>query len=290
MPITNALSRVDHSLLHLPERVEVLEILQNIAMKLADLVMAVIPRPVPNAHVLGDCKIISHRGEFDNISVKENTLEAFRRATSHGVWGIECDIRWTSDLTPVVCHDIDTDRVFGTSLILSKTSFNNLREQLPQIPSLAEVVAEFGSWTHLMLEIKEEHYPQPELQSQILEDTLATLKPAEDYHFLALDPDLFLRAGHAPKSSCLPVAELNVKRLSKVSLLENLCGLSGHYLLLGNSLLVKHQHHGQQCGTGFVSSRNCLFRELNRGVRWIFSNDAVRVQKILDSYLHNTDA
>ncbi|MEH6515324.1 MAG: glycerophosphodiester phosphodiesterase family protein [Halioglobus sp.] len=281
---------MNHSLLHLPERVEVLEILQNIAMKLADLVMAVIPRPVPNADVLAECKIISHRGEFDNIAVKENTLAAFRHASGHGVWGIECDIRWTSDLTPVVCHDADTGRVFGTCLILAETHFSDLREQLPQIPTLAEVVAEFGGNTHLMLEIKDDHYPHLQQQAQILEDTLAALEPAEDYHFLALEPDLFLRARHAPKSSCLPVAELNVKRLSRASLLENFCGLSGHYLLLGNSLLAKHNQQGQQIGTGFISSRNCLFRELNRGVQWIFSNDAVKVQKILDSYLQNADA
>ena len=281
---------VDHSLLHLPERVEVLELLQKIAMKLADLVMAVIPRPVPDEGVLRECKIISHRGEFDNISVKENTLEAFRHATSHGVWGIECDIRWTADLTPVVCHDADTRRVFGPSLKLAEICFSDLREQQPQIPSLAEVVAEFGTRTHLMLEIKEEHYPQPEQQSRILEDTLAALKPAEDYHFLALDPDLFQRVRFAPNSSCLPVAELNVQHLSEASLLQNLGGLSGHYLLLRNSLLVKHHQRGQRIGTGFVSSRNCLFRELNRGVRWIFSNDAVRVQKILDSYLQDSEA
>jgi glycerophosphoryl diester phosphodiesterase len=276
---------LDHSVLHLLERVEVLEILQNIAMKLADLVMAVIPRPVPNARVLSECKIISHRGEFDNVTVKENTLEAFRDASSHGVWGIECDIRWSSDLIPVVCHDANTSRVFGTSLILAETRFSDLREQLPQIPSLAEIVAEFGGRTHLMLEIKEEYYPQPQQQSKILEAALDTLKPAEDYHFLALEPALFQRVRHAVKLSCLPVAELNVRRLSEASLLQSLGGLSGHYLLLGNSLLAKHHQHGQQIGTGFVSSRNCLFRELNRGVRWLFSNDAVRMQKILDSYL-----
>ena len=180
--------------------------------------------------------------------------------------------------------------MFGTSLTLAETRFCDLRKQLPQIPSLAEVVAEFGGSTHLMLEIKEEHYPQPKQQSRILQETLATLKPAEDYHFLALDPELFQRVRRSPKSSFRPVAELNVKCLSETSLLENFCGLSGHYLLLGNSLLAKHHQRGQQVGTGFVSSRNCLFRELNRGIKWIFSNDAVRVQKILNFYLRNSDA
>jgi glycerophosphoryl diester phosphodiesterase len=38
-----------------------------------------------------------------------------------------------------------------------------------------------------------------------------------------------------------------------------------------------------------VASRNCLFRELNRGIRWIFSNDAVRIQKIRDHYLASAE-
>ena len=37
---------------------------------------------------------------------------------------------------------------------------------------------------------------------------------------------------------------------------------------------------------GFIHSRNALFRELNRGVEWIFSNEAVRMQGIRDAYLH----
>ena len=34
--------------------------------------------------------------------------------------------------------------------------------------------------------------------------------------------------------------------------------------------------------TGFVKSRNCLYREMNRGMAWIFSNDAVAMQRLLD--------
>jgi glycerophosphoryl diester phosphodiesterase len=34
-------------------------------------------------------------------------------------------------------------------------------------------------------------------------------------------------------------------------------------------------------GTGYVRTPNCLFRELNRGVDWIFSNHAAEVQALL---------
>ena len=46
-----------------------LALLQNAATAVADFTMAVIPRPVPGLEALRDCRIISHRGEFDNSAV-----------------------------------------------------------------------------------------------------------------------------------------------------------------------------------------------------------------------------
>ena len=60
-----------------------------------------------------NCKIISHRGEHDNVQVLENTLQAFARARESGVWGVECDIRWTADQVPVIHHDPGGSRLFG---------------------------------------------------------------------------------------------------------------------------------------------------------------------------------
>ena len=157
--------------------------------------------------------------------------------------------------------------------------------RLPLIPSLAELVSEFGGNTHLMLEIKEEPYPQPARQKQLLQEALAGLSPAADYHFLALDSELFKRVDFAPPETCLPVCELNVSRLSSDSITRGYGGLTGHYLLLNNRLLHRHEEAGQAIGTGYTSSKYCLFRELNRGVEWIFSNHAVKIQRIRDRYL-----
>ena len=254
-------------------------------MAVVDAIMAVIPRPVPTAQALRDCRIISHRGEFDNSSVMENTLEAFQVARHHGVWGIECDIRWTADDVPVICHDGDAARVFGQALTLSECSFEVLRASVPMIPSLEELVAEFGGTTHLMLEIKAEASPMSKTRCEILAKVLAPLKVGSDYHFLALDPDLFEPLTFVSSKNCLPVAETNVGKLSRAALERGLGGITGHFLLLGKGLKNRHEGAGQRVGTGFIASRNCLFRELNRGIRWIFSNDAVRIQKIRDDYL-----
>jgi glycerophosphoryl diester phosphodiesterase len=39
--------------------------------------------------------------------------------------------------------------------------------------------------------------------------------------------------------------------------------------------------------TGYVNSKNCLFRELNRGVEWIFSDNAVELQKVVNQLLQD---
>ncbi len=259
--------------------------LKRATLTATDLLMAAIPRRVPSRAALEGCKIISHRGEHDNVRVLENTLPAFDIARKNGVWGVECDIRWTSDLVPVVCHDPSAARVFGMNVEVGQVPFRELRQVLPAIPTLEEIVTTFGGTTHLMLELKAENFPQPTKQRQVLGDILSRLAPGSDFHLLSLDPALFDLFNVVPPEYCCPVAEINVTRLSEHSLEAGHAGLGGHFLLLNDKVRQRHHRAGQQLGTGFISSRNCLFRELNRGVGWIFSNHAVKIQKIRDHYL-----
>ena len=257
----------------------------DIVMSVVDGLMAAIPRAEPQRAALERCRLISHRGEHDNVHIMENTLPAFESAHRGGVWGLECDIRWTCDLVPVICHDATPGRVFGIDTPLAEVSFNDLRRRLPQIPSLREVVEQFGSKMHLMLELKQEHWPDPSGQADILRNELAPLLPGENYHLLSLDPDMFARVPFVSPRYCLPVAELNAGALSRYALEEGCAGLGGHYLLLNERLRSRHTEHGQRLGTGFPGSRNCLYRELNRGIEWVFSNDAVAMQRIVDEAL-----
>jgi glycerophosphoryl diester phosphodiesterase len=261
------------------------ELLQSALMNSVDRVFATMPQRVPAYSALRQCKIISHRGENDNRHVLENTLPAFTRARQAGVWGIEADIRWTADLVPVVHHDPDCTRLFGDPALLGSLTFTQLRDRFPLIPSLQELLLEFGGNTHLMLEIKSEHYPQPDRQKSILQAMLSPLCAGKDYHFLLLDPGLAQHVDFQPREVSILVAELNIKRLSNHSLQHGFGGLSGHYLLMNKTLLARHANAKQCIGTGFIHSRNALFRELNRGVEWIFSNRAVHIQGVLDHYL-----
>lgn len=250
-----------------------------------DLFYANLPQPIPSLDILRNCKIVSHRGEHDNQTVLENTLPAFDTVLEKNVWGIELDIRWTQDLQPVVIHDPDCRRVFDSKIVIHQISLETLKSQLPLIPTLEEIIARYGKKLHLMVELKKEHYPNPAQQSQRLEQLFSPLIPQEDFHFISLTPVMFQFVEFVQNPALLPVAELNFRKLSELALKENYGGVTGHYLFLTNQMVKKHASLQQKIGTGFISSKNGLLRELNRGVEWIFSNHATKIQEICEQLL-----
>ena len=260
--------------------------LQSFLMQICDSIFAIIPQQAPTLENLCKCKIISHRGQHDNITVFENTLSAFDHALeTAGIWGIELDFRWTKDLHPVVAHDPDLRRLFGSNVRIAETTLAELKQHCPQVPTLKEVLLRYGGKVHLMVEAKEEYYPQPEKQNMILKDLFAPLKPREDFHLLSLDPKMLVLVKFVDNSAKIPVAVFNAKTLSKISLNEKYAGLGGHYLLLHKRIVKQHLDCGQKIGVGYPNSKNNLFREINRGVEWIFCNDAVWVSGILQTEL-----
>lgn len=258
----------------------------DIAMTVTDTLVGAMPRGMPSQTALERCRIISHRGEHDNRTVRENTLPAFRQAAAAGVWGIECDLRWTADGVPVICHDADLSRVFGVAARVADLSFDRLRALCPEVPALEELLDALEAGQHLMLELKAEHWPQPHRKARVLASMLADLEAGHDYHILSLDAAMFDRVSFIPPRACLPVAETNVRQMSQLALERDYAGIGGHYLLLGDRLHRRHAAAGQRIGTGFPASGNCLRRELNRGVEWIFSNHAIALQHMRDAWLH----
>jgi glycerophosphoryl diester phosphodiesterase len=70
-----------------------------------------------------------------------------------------------------------------------------------------------------------------------------------------------------------------------LAIAQNYSGFAGHYVLLTKSRLKKHKELKQKMATGYVNSKNCLFRELNRNVEWIFSDNASELQGIVNRLL-----
>jgi glycerophosphoryl diester phosphodiesterase len=260
--------------------------LERTLLALVNLGFMLIPRRRPTREALLDCKIISHRGEHDNRRVRENTLAAFAPAAEAGCWGLEFDVRWTQDLQPVVFHDAIARRVFGIDLVISQVDLAQLRQRIPEIPTLREVVERYGGQQHLMVELKGDDLAAYASRAERLREIFAALEPALDYHFLALQAELFELVEFAGTPACLPVAEFNIGELSRTALQREYAGVCGQYLLLNSALISRHHRQGQQLGSGFAASKYGLFREVNRGVDWIFTNHAVRLQTIRQELLH----
>ena len=260
--------------------IEVRESFEKLLIGCIDFSFMLWPQPFPGHGRLKACKIVSHRGEHDNNMVFENTIEAFDLSYEKGVWGIEFDVRWTKDLHPVVIHDSDLKRVFGIDLTIGDVTRDELKLRCPAVPSLAEVVEKFGKKLHLMIEIKAEIYPNPKWQNDVFKECFSFLEPRGDFHLMSLTPSMFELITFVPASTLIPIATLNITQLSDMALEKDYCGIAGHYLLLKNTILAKHHKMGQHVGTGYPASKNCLFREINRGVEWIFSNKAAELQRI----------
>jgi len=255
--------------------------IEELYVRFADFIFGCLPQPRPSDQALKACKIISHRGEHDGMRIKENTLPAFEKALGCGVWGIEFDIRWTSDLVPVVVHDADLVRVFGKDDQIAHLSLNQLQRVESQVPALSTVIERFGGKVHLMIEIKDNDWPDPQRQSKTLLEALSYLSPVNDYHLMALKPEILKRFNAFPAESLLAIANHRPVKDSRSVFRNHWGGLCAHYTLARRSLIDKlhMQHH--TIGTAYPKSRNVLFREINRGADFIFSNDACELMRIL---------
>lgn len=264
------------------------DLIEKIVTHTLDGIFACIPRGLPARDPLAAGRIISHRGQHDNKSVFENTLPAFDAALAHGVWGLECDVRWTRDLVPVVFHDADLLRLFHSADMIGRMDFARLRQGFPQIPTLDEVLTRYGRNMHLMVEIKTETYPDPVHQKRILSEAFNKLVPEKDYHFLSLNPAMFRYVDFVPPGACVAVAQVNVAAMSRLALKKDYGGMACHYAFMSRTRMRAHQQRSQKVGTAYIRSPNSLFREINRGVDWLFSNHAVKVQQILNQAIEKT--
>jgi len=256
-------------------------LLESAAMAAADAVYALLPRPCPPREQLDRCRLIAHRGAHDGRALVENTLPAFDAARAGGVWGIETDLRWTRDLEPVLLHDADGARLFGEATRAAEVTAAQLRDRLPAVPTLAAVVQRYTPQMHLMLEIKAEPYPDAARQQARLMELLQHLQPGRDYHLMALDPGLFRLFPDVPAHAMIPIARLNVAATSRLALARGYAGIAGHYALVRRRIIHHHACAGQAVGVGFPASRFALYREIARDVRWIYSDRAVELQRMV---------
>ena len=247
--------------------------------KIVDGFFASVPRVKPSLFKASNGLLIAHRGAHDsNKTIYENTHEAFQRAKELGCWGIEFDLHTTADGVFVVNHDPTLERLWGINAAIAQLSFAELRRLAPRLPSLAEVIAQYGGSLHLFIELK-----VAVQNPQTLLTALSSCEPIKDYHFLTLEPRFYEGLESIPRDALLLVAgHNNVQEFCDLSIKKSFGGVLGNYLLLTNKKRKKLGHAQQLSGVGFVNSKNSLYRELNRNVRWIFTNNAQKISTHLN--------
>ena len=239
------------------------------------------PRPRPAPNCLQQACIISHRGERTAPDRLENTFAAFDPLPDR-VFGLECDVRFTRDGVPVVFHDADLLRIHACRERLADLDYTALRLRFPQIPSLSELVHRYGRRLHLMIEFKAEPRLDPEAQLRAVAEALSPLTPAQDFHLLSLDlATLDWLGGHFPRCR-VPIARRNVRQMSDFALRHDCAALTGHYALLGAELSRRHKRAGQRIGVGFPASRHGSRFALHQGADWIFTDQALAMQAVLE--------
>lgn len=238
--------------------------------KSIDYYFAYLPRRKPNKNLVSNACLIAHRGAHDkNLRIVENTDAAFARALALGCWGIEFDVHATADEVLVVNHDPTLLRFWGKKVAIKDLSFNALRQLAPEVPSLDEVVERYGKKMHLFIELK-----APFNAEVALKEVLQPLNAAEDYHLLSLDESVFTSfRAFSPEVMLLVAVHNNVGQFCKYSLQKHYAGVLGHYLLLNDSKIKELKMAKQLVGVGHVDSKFGLYRELNRGLQWIFTNN-----------------
>nr|WP_301003544.1 glycerophosphodiester phosphodiesterase family protein [Arsukibacterium sp.] len=185
----------------------------------------------------------------------------------------------TSDGEPVVHHDPACGRLFQRpDLDIANTSFAKLRQELPQIPHLQEVIARYGRQLHLMIELKESWRQRRPLQPQ-LQGLLSSLEPATDYHLLSLEPDHLEGFRQLPPATLIDVALTNTKEIIRQNHTLGHGAVAGSFALLSQTWINQLKASGKNIGTGQVNHPDIVNREAARGIDWVFTDQPLRLQQ-----------
>ena len=121
-------------------------------------------------------KIIAHRGYHKSEGAARNSLNALKAAQEAGWWGSECDLQLTKDGEVLVVHGpmhSDGKRKLNVNKSTKEQVQALLLTSGEKVPTLEEYLEQTkkSNATKLIIEIKNQ--PTPQLETEIVEKTLA---------------------------------------------------------------------------------------------------------------------
>ena len=217
-----------------------LDKLEKPVFLISNEVFAHLPSRMPSLTKLKKAKIVAHRGAFDNKSIFENTLDSIQACLNSHIWGVELDIRWTKDLKPVIFHDSDLNRMFGVNKKINQLTWKEIKAQYSIIPSLDEVVQQFGHKIHFFFELKNDDAFEKKAKIGIknqykkISRALSSLSPIQDFHFMSFDSNQFNYLDNYPSETFIPIAQINIVETMDLAKKNKYAGVACHYLFLSS--------------------------------------------------------
>ena len=107
----------------------------------------------------GDISIFAHRGIFDNETIPENSIPAFKKALDENI-PIELDVQLTKDNVLVVFHDDNLYRMTGKDIDIQKATYDEIKDikllkTEETIPKFEDVLKLINNKVLLNVEIKD---------------------------------------------------------------------------------------------------------------------------------------
>lgn len=235
--------------------------------------------------------IIAHRGAM--AEAPENTITAFKKALKYRVHGIELDVQITKDHQPVIFHDQSLQQIIGSPKCISDFTLEELylydwgswfgeAFKNEKIPTLDQVLTDYGSKTRLMIEIKPA--PKKELKNlyfdlaAMVTQQIRNLVPRDrvpDMYILSFEPELiksaFVSDPHLNYVLNLSAPRLDQRRLNIDP--ELLCGYCIEHTLLDRHFVEKSHRENKLVISYSCNSFETLKRLLELDIDVVMTDD-----------------
>jgi glycerophosphoryl diester phosphodiesterase len=201
--------------------------------------------------------LLGHRGARASSGIPENTFASFDLALEHGCDGFEFDVRLTVCGSAVVCHDPKVGKI---------TIARARVKQLPQLPTLPDVIQRYGQHAFLNMELKVK-----DLESKVLTG-LGQYPPRRGYVVSSLIPDVVMDLEARSSSASIGIICETPAQLARWRALP-VDYVIPHQSLVNWSLVQEIQHAGLRIFVWTVNDKEAMLRLADWGVDGIISDD-----------------
>ncbi len=236
--------------------------------------------------------IIAHRGAM--AEAPENTMPAFRLALERSADGIELDVQSSRDGIPVVFHDPDLKKISGSMHAVSSFLYEELcgmdfgawfdrSFSGEQVPSLEDVLIEFGAGPRLLIEIKPDSSADSGSFNRYLAKTVPDMVKKyipQDFikrvMILSFDPDIIKTAAiHAPELKY--GLNLNEECLDFSGLAFRPCAVSLPLARMSRGFAERCRSRGLAAMTYSCNTEDQAAWALDAGIDIILTDDPERI-------------